>query len=157
MNKAVFLDRDGVINIERSEYTFNNDDVLWVADIAEAIQVLKNKGYLLIVITNQSGIAKSIYTHNHVEIIHNRIKNEVAKGAITEIYYCPHHPDFSKCLCRKPDSLMVEKSLARFNINPNLSFFVGDKQRDVDAGEKAGVKGVLIEQNTSILEWAKTL
>lgn len=157
MNKAIFLDRDGVINIERSEYTFNNDDVLWVPQIDEAIQVLKNKSYLLIVITNQSGIAKSIYTHKHVEIIHNRIKNEVAKGAITEIYYCPHHPDFSMCLCRKPNSSMVEKALARFNIDPNQSFFIGDKQRDIDAGEKAGVKGILIEQNTSILDWANSL
>ena len=78
--------------------------------------------------------------------------NEFTKNtiSISEIYYCIHHPDVSACICRKPDSLFVEKALARFDIDPQKSYFIGDKERDVEAGEKAGVTGILIEANVSL-------
>ena len=71
---------------------------------------------------------------------------------IEEIYYCVHHPETGSCLCRKPDSLHVEKALARFDIDPILSYFIGDKERDILAGEKVGVKGILIESNASLVD-----
>ena len=69
---------------------------------------------------------------------------------ISEIYYCPHHQEFTKCICRKPDSLLLEKAIARFNINPEKSFFIGDSKRDIMAAEKVGVKGFLIKKNEKL-------
>ena len=149
MNKAVFLDRDGVINRERGDYTYQLEDFV-LNDIIEALQIFQEKGYLLIVISNQSGISKGIYTHEQVNYLHLHLERVLKNNGIklTEIYYCPHHPDYSKCLCRKPDSLLLEKAIARFNINPAASYFIGDALRDITAGKKAGVKTILIEPNS---------
>ena len=149
--KAVFLDRDGVINVERG-YTHRLEDFVILPDLVEVLQLLQKKGYLLIVISNQSGIAKGLYKQSEVEILHKFMVDEFTKNGITlsEIYYCVHHPDVSKCICRKPDSLFVEKGLARFNIDPKKSYFIGDKERDTEAAEKGGVKGILIESNISL-------
>lgn len=151
MKKAVFLDRDGVINVERG-YTHRLEDFVILPDLIEVLQLLQKKGYLLIVISNQSGIAKGLYKQSDVEILHKFMVEEFTKNGIklSEIYYCVHHPDVTKCICRKPDSLFVEKGLARFNIDAKQSYFIGDKERDTEAAEKAGVKGILIEANTSL-------
>lgn len=150
-NKAVFLDRDGVINVERG-YTHRLEDFVILPDLIEVLQLLQKKGYLLIIVSNQSGIAKDLYTQAEVEILHQHLLGELNKNNIqlSEIYYCVHHSDVSRCICRKPDSLFVEKGLARFDIDPARSYFIGDKERDVEAGEKAGVKGILIEANISL-------
>ncbi len=151
MKKAVFLDRDGVINVERG-YTHRLEDFVILPDLLEVLQLFQKKGYLLIVISNQSGIAKGLYKQQEVEILHKFMVQEFTKNGIelSEIYYCVHHPDVSKCICRKPDSLFVEKALARFNIDAKQSYFIGDKERDTEAAEKAGVKGILIEANISL-------
>jgi len=151
MNKAIFLDRDGVINFERG-YTHKLEDFVILPDVIEALQLFLQKGYLLIVISNQSGIAKGLYKQSETEVLHKYMLEEFSKNNITisEIYYCVHHPDVSRCICRKPDSLFVEKAIARFNIDASQSYFIGDKERDTEAGEKAGVKGILIEANTPL-------
>jgi len=151
MNKAIFLDRDGVINVERG-YTHRLEDFIILPDVVEVLQLFQQKGYLLIIVSNQSGIAKELYKQAEVEVLHNFLVKEMSTNNIrfSEIYYCVHHPDVSRCICRKPDSLFVEKALARFNIDATKSYFIGDKERDVDAGEKAGVKGILIEANISL-------
>ena len=150
-NKAIFLDRDGVINVERG-YTSKLEDFVILPDLIEVLQILKQRGYLLIVVSNQSGIAKGLYTQNDVEVLHHFLINELSKNNVVldEIYYCVHHSDEGLCICRKPDSLFVEKAIARFDIEPSKSYFIGDKERDVQAGEKAGVKGILIEANISL-------
>lgn len=149
--KAVFLDRDGVINVERG-YTHRLEDFVILPDLIEVLQLLQAKGYLLIVVSNQSGIAKGLYKQSEVEVLHKFMMEEFVKNniKISEIYYCVHHPDVSKCICRKPDSLFVEKGLARFGIDAKKSYFIGDKERDTEAAEKAGVKGILIEANISL-------
>ncbi len=151
MNKAIFLDRDGVINVERG-YTHRLKDFVILPDLIEVLQLFQQKGYLLIIISNQSGIAKELYKQEEVEVLHDYLLNEFKKNKITisEIYYCVHHPDIGRCICRKPDSLFVEKGLARFNIDAKKSYFIGDKDRDIQAAEKAGVKGILIEANISL-------
>lgn len=151
MNKAIFLDRDGIINTERG-YTHRLEDFVILPDLMEVLQILQKRGYLFIVVTNQSGIAKELYTREDVEIIHAYMLEEFKKNniVISEVYYCVHHPDASRCICRKPDSLFVEKGLARFNIDASQSYFIGDKERDVEAGEKGGVKGIQIPSNTSL-------
>ena len=158
-NKAVFLDRDGIINMERGEYTYRPEDFVFVEGMIESLQLFQAQGFRLIVISNQSGIAKGIYTLEDVEILHRTLMNHMKENGIVidEIYYCPHHPDISACICRKPDSLLIEKALARFRISPSLSFFIGDRERDVKAAEKAGVKGILVESNSSLKEVVKEI
>jgi D-glycero-D-manno-heptose 1,7-bisphosphate phosphatase len=151
MNKAIFLDRDGVINFERG-YTYRLEDFVILPDVVEVLQKLKKEGFIFIVVSNQGGISKDLYTQENVETLHHYLTNELKKQDIhfAEIYYCVHHPDRSKCICRKPDSLFIEKGLARFNIDASKSYFIGDKERDVEAAEKAGVKGILIESNQAL-------
>ncbi len=150
-NKAIFLDRDGVINVERG-YTHRLEDFVILPDLIEVLQLLQEKGYLLIIVSNQSGVAKELYMQKDVEMLHDYLLIELKKNNITlsEIYYCIHHPDVSRCICRKPDSLFIEKALSRFDIDATTSYFIGDKERDVQAAEKAGVKGILIEANSSL-------
>src|SRR5689334_3049500 len=113
MNKAIFLDRDGVINRERGEYTYLLEDFKLNDGVIEVLQLFQAKGYLLIIISNQSGIAKGIYTKEQVNYLHLHMERVLKNKAIvlTEIYFCPHHPDFSKCLCRKPESILLEKAI----------------------------------------------
>lgn len=151
MNKAIFLDRDGVINFERG-YTYRLEDFVILPDVVEVLLHLKEKGFIFIIVSNQSGISKDLYTQNDVEILHTFLVTELKKHAIefAEIYYCVHHPDKTKCICRKPDSLFVEKGLARFNLDAKKCYFIGDKERDIEAAHKAGVKGILIESNQAL-------
>jgi D-glycero-D-manno-heptose 1,7-bisphosphate phosphatase len=152
MIKAIFLDRDGIIIKERGDYNYKPADIDIVEGITESLQELRKSGYIFIVITNQSGIAKGLYSHNRVKEIHKQLKAFFAMEniKIIDFYYCPHHPNSSVCICRKPDSLMLEKALARYNINPEESWFIGDNERDIDAGKKAGVKTLLVPSNADL-------
>ncbi|MFW6326845.1 MAG: D-glycero-alpha-D-manno-heptose-1,7-bisphosphate 7-phosphatase, partial [Bacteroidota bacterium] len=130
MNKAVFLDRDGVINNDTGHYyVYKPADLEINEGVTEFLKILQSKGYKLIVISNQGGIAKKMYNHEDVEKIHDILKLKLEKEGITldEIYYCPHHPDSENCICRKPESLMVETGMARFNVNKKEAFFIGDR------------------------------
>lgn len=151
MNKAIFLDRDGVINFERG-YTHRLEDFRILPGVMDVLRGWQAKGYLFVIVSNQSGIGKDLYKQEDVELIHGHLMDEFKKEGIqiAEVYYCVHHPDSGRCICRKPDSLFLEKAIARFAIDPARSFFIGDKDRDVEAGEKAGVKGILIEANTPL-------
>ncbi len=155
MNKAVFLDRDGVINRENGDYIFRQEDFVFTEGLFETLKEISRKGYLIIVVSNQGGIDKGMYKKEDTEKLHDRFLKEARKHgvAITEIYYCTHHPGHgSKCICRKPDSVLVEKALARFQIDASKSYFVGDKERDILAGQKAGVTGILVEENRPLGE-----
>ena len=149
MNKAVFLDRDGVINYDPDEYTYKLEETHVLDGIMGFCQELKRRGYLIIVITNQGGIDKKVYGFEEVEAIHSYLHGEFEKAGveITDYYYCPHHSALQKCMCRKPDSLMIERAIYKYNIDPSQSYFIGDKWRDVECGEKAGVKGIKIDVN----------
>jgi D-glycero-D-manno-heptose 1,7-bisphosphate phosphatase len=155
MNKAVFLDRDGVLNKELGDYVCRLEDFKVLGHNFKALKELQNGGYLLIVITNQGGLAKGWYTVDILNKMHDQLKKEYAEQGvlISEVYYCNHHPEYNgKCLCRKPGSLMLEKAVARFEIDASQSYFIGDRERDVLAGEAAGVKGILIDSDQPIGE-----
>ena len=136
-------------NPKDNYYVWKIEDFVFNEHIFKALKKYQEAGYLLIIISNQSGVAKGFYTKEDVGKLHNYMNQRFKEFDIfiSEIYYCPHHPDYTKCLCRKPDSLMLEKALARFNINPKQSFFIGDSQTDIQAAEKAGIKGILIKKN----------
>ena len=157
MKKAVFLDRDGVIIMEEGHYNYLAGHIVFVDGIVEALTELKKAGYIFIVITNQAGIAKRLYTHKDVRFLHQIIKDffKSFNITITDFFYCPHHETISHCICRKPDSLMLEKAIAFHNIDRDKSFFVGDSDRDVEAGMKAGVKSFKIKANSDLLEELK--
>lgn len=150
--KAIFLDRDGVINCERGDFTWRLNDFVLVDGLLPFLEALTEKGYDLVVITNQSGIAKGLYGHDEVRLLHAWLRSylQQQKIYIKEIYYCPHHPDHGQCLCRKPGSLMIEKALSRFNYDPALCYMIGDRERDVQAAEAAGIKGILVESNSNL-------
>ncbi|MFO7940439.1 MAG: HAD family hydrolase [Bacteroidales bacterium] len=155
MRKAIFLDRDGVINQERGDYTYRIDQFHFNPGVFEALKRAQDKGYMLIVITNQGGIAKKRYTHEDVDRVHDYMLKEFKKHgiAVQEVYYCPHHSDSENCLCRKPKPLLIEKALARFQVNPVASFFVGDRDRDVEAAERARIKGIKINSNDNLNDY----
>ena len=153
MRKAVFIDRDGVINDDRENYyIFRPQDFKINTGVLDALKKIQEKGYLLIVISNQGGIARGQYTKEEVDHLHLHFQNELLKhGAeITEFFYCPHHHTVENCLCRKPRPLMLQKALAKYNIDANNSYFIGDKKSDVEAGKLAGVKPILVKPNTDL-------
>ena len=153
----VLLDRDGVLNKEIGDYVYQLDKLEIIDGVVDVLKKCRDLGYIFVIVTNQSGIAKGIYDHAAVKLIHDKMnKHFLAEGIdIKEYYYCPHHPDYSQCLCRKPGSMMVEKALARFDIDPSKSFLVGDRDRDIEAGEAVGVTGVKIESNEGLTSLLK--
>jgi len=152
MRKIIFLDRDGVINFEPGEYTFEVDKFIIIKDLFGALKKLQKKGFEFIVITNQGGISKGIYNHNNVKLVHQFMLDEFrqAEVELLDVYYCPHHAINEKCICRKPNSLMLEKAIARYGVDKSKSYFIGDSRRDVLAAEKAGVVGIQIKANDSL-------
>lgn len=152
-NKAVFLDRDGVLNKERGEYTYKSRDFEWVPDSIEALKILSDNGFLLIIISNQGGISKKLYSKTDVMSIEKSITVPLEKEGIQilDSYYCPHHSAIEKCLCRKPKSLLLERAIAKYNIDPAQSFFIGDSVRDMVAGQRVAVKGILMQKNKGLL------
>ena len=148
--KAVFLDRDGVINLDITTYTWRVEDFKILDGVFESCKRFAEAGYKLIVITNQGGIDRGMYTHEDVDRLHRHMIRLFQDQGIEllEIYYCPHYDAVGKCLCRKPGSLLVEKAVARFGIDPAQSWFIGDRERDIESGKGAGVmNGILVDVN----------
>ena len=142
-NKAVFLDRDGVLNHEIGDYVWQPDKFIVMDGVPESLAQLKQAGYYLIVVTNQAGIAKGLYTAADVQACHAKL--QAACGNLLDaLYFAPAHPSVSESLLRKPDSLMLEKGLARFHLDPTQCWMVGDRYRDMEAGKKAGVRSILV-------------
>lgn len=145
-NKAVFVDRDGTINVN-VEYLNNPDDFQMYPGVAEGIKILRVNDFKIIVVTNQSGIARGYFTEEILDKIHQKMRKElIKKGAdIDGIYYCPHHPD-DNCECRKPNTGLLKKAVKDFDIDTGRSYMIGDRMLDVEAGYKMGLKTVLVPE-----------
>ena len=161
MTKCVFLDRDGVLNEDRTDYVYRVEDFVIPDGVVEGLRQLKAAGYLLIVITNQAGIAKGLYTREDVMRCHQYLQEQCGY-LIDDIYFSPHHPDYTtRSLTRKPDSLMLEKAIAKYNIDVKRSWMIGDAPRDMHAGRRVGVKTVQVRHTKNQLtagDWeAKSL
>ena len=157
MNRAVFLDRDGVINHDPGDYTKSLEEFKILPNVLEAFQLINKNKYRIILVTNQGGVAKGLYPVENVYEIHNYLRAEALKVGveIDEIYLAPYHDDYGNSLSRKPGSMMVERGLAKFQLIPSECVLVGDKARDLESGEKVGVPGIQIEVNGSLLEAMK--
>ena len=144
MNKAIFLDRDGVLNHDRADYVYRIEDFKIFEGVGEALQLLKNAGYFLVVITNQSGIAKGIYTQKAVFDCFDYLQSQTGH-LIDDMYFCPHHPNFDKvCDCRKPGHQMLTDAMQKHNIDASKSYMIGDSKRDITAGNNASLTTIHI-------------
>lgn len=155
--KIAFLDRDGVLNKEIGRHVSDINDFEILPGVVPALQLLSKKAYKLVVITNQSGIGLGLYGHVDVANFHQKLISHFADNGIEllEIFYCPHHPSTCKCLCRKPEGLMVEKALAKYKAKPQECIMFGDRERDVLAAEANGVRGVLMPSNGSLYQFVE--
>lgn len=155
---AIFLDRDGVIVRERGEHTWRMQDFEVLPTVAEALKAIRAADKLSVLITNQSGIGLGLYGHAEVERLHIYLHAHLAQqgAAIDAVYYCPHHPTQGRCLCRKPGSLLLERAIARYRIDPSASVMIGDRDRDVEAAGAVGVRGILVEANAPLMDVLKT-
>lgn len=147
---AVFLDRDGVLN-EDSGYVHRVETFTWIEGAREAVRRLRELGYLTVLVTNQSGIARGLYGLAQFEALQRHIARQLsdAGGALDAVYYCPHLPGGVvapygvECDCRKPRPGMLLRAAQELRLDLSRSLMIGDKQSDMDAARAAGVRGIL--------------
>ncbi|MEQ8302439.1 MAG: HAD-IIIA family hydrolase [Cyclobacteriaceae bacterium] len=142
-NSCVFLDRDGVLNVDRPSYAYRIEHFNIIEGVPEALARLKKAGNLLIVVTNQSGISQGIYTQQEMETCHQFLQ-EKCLGLIDHFYFSPYHPKVTESLSRKPGSLLFEKAIAKFSIDTGRSWMIGDRGRDLVPAKKLGIKTIQI-------------
>jgi D-glycero-D-manno-heptose 1,7-bisphosphate phosphatase len=156
MKKAIFLDRDGVINLEKKDYVKSIKEFQIIDKVPKAIVELKKKGFLVIVITNQSAINRGRLTIKILNEIHNHLQ-EILKDndtSIDDFYFCPHRPD-ENCLCRKPKPGLLLQAAKHHKIDLKNSFFIGDSQTDIEAAKDAGCKYILLKNNQKLMDIVK--
>lgn len=149
--KAVFLDRDGTINVE-VQYLSAVADFQFIPEVPQALKRLKDAGFLLVVVTNQSGIGRGYYDEAALDAIHSHMHAELAGfgAAIDACYFCPHHPEHAiapylkECGCRKPLPGMLQQAADDLDIDLAASFMIGDKLADVEAGINAGCTPLMV-------------
>ncbi len=146
-NKAVFLDRDGTIMVDVG-YAHDPDQVQLLAGVGPALVEFKKRGFLLVLVSNQSGIGRGMITQDEADRVHRRLEELLAKEAVRldAAYYCPHRPE-DACACRKPAVELFLRAAAEWDIDLAASFMVGDKLTDAEAGRNAGCFSILLGQD----------
>ena len=157
---AVFLDRDGTINVEKN-YLYRIEDWEWIPGAKEAITQLNEAGFLVVVVSNQAGIARGLYTEQDVNFLHKHVSTELMceGGKIDAYYFCPHHPEHGEnraCECRKPSPNMLIEAARALNIDLAKSWMLGDEVVDVQAGQLAGVSTILVRTGYGEVESGKS-
>ncbi|MBO7328545.1 MAG: HAD family hydrolase [Lentisphaeria bacterium] len=146
--KAFFLDRDGVLNVEIG-YLHEAEKTILLPGVAEALQLIHQAGFMVIVVTNQSGVAKKMYPVENIHQVHARLQRLLLgfspESAADAWYYCPHDPAVTgKCSCRKPEPGMLLQAAADFDVDLSESYMIGDRIHDLFAGVNAGCAGVCL-------------
>ena len=162
-DKAVFFDRDGVLNVD-VDYLYRIEDLVWVDGAREALAYLSKLGYKIFVVTNQSGVARGYYTIEDMNKLHAHMTSELEKcGAkVEKFYYCPHHKEGKiteyaiDCDCRKPKPGMILQAFVENDLDKEACFLIGDSKRDVEAAEAADIKGYFFKGG-SLLEFVKNI
>lgn len=152
MTPIVFFDRDGVLNADIG-YLWRREDFVWMPGAAETIRLFNSLGWRVVVVTNQSGVARGYYRETDVQSLHAWMNEELASmgGHVDQFLYCPHHPQGilpeyrCDCDCRKPQPGMILRGLAEQSADPTRCILIGDKESDLQAATAAGVKGYLFE------------
>lgn len=163
MNAAIFFDRDGVLNAEVG-YLWQIERFAWIDGARDAIKFCNERGLLVVVVTNQSGIARGMYTAADVAKLHDFMQKSLSEvGAhIDAFYFCPHHPEgvvpeFAvTCDCRKPKPGMILRACEELQINPAQSILFGDSQRDIDSARAAGLRDGILFTGGNLFEIVKT-
>jgi D-glycero-D-manno-heptose 1,7-bisphosphate phosphatase len=155
LNKAVFLDRDGVINevkTKRVKFVNKPEQFYFLEGVKEAVKLLTASGYQLFVVTNQGGVGLGYLSHEHLQTIHEYMVGELetAGGKIYEVSCCTHKPH-EGCACRKPEPGMILDLSEKYDLDLSSSFMIGDREPDIEAGRKAGCKTILISDSPSLL------
>ena len=157
MKKALFLDRDGVINVEK-DYLYKIEDFEFIDGIFELCKHYQELGYLIFIVTNQSGIARDYYSEKDFNTLTTWMLDEFLKNSITisKVYYCPHYPDISgECSCRKPNPGMLLKAKEEFDLDMANSIIIGDKERDIEAGLNAGLRETYLFDESKLVQESK--
>lgn len=158
--KVVFLDRDGVINKKalENDYVKNWSEFEFLPGAIEALKLLTQNGYDIHIVTNQRGIARGMMSEHDLKVIHERLREELEKhdAKISQIYYCPHGSD-NGCECRKPKPGLLFQAAREHNLNLTKAVFIGDDERDLQAGDAAGCKTVLVEPGKDLLQIVTSL
>ncbi|HYG49298.1 MAG TPA: HAD family hydrolase [Flavobacteriales bacterium] len=151
-NRAIFFDRDGVLIHEDGEYTFTPEKLKINEGAVDFLGEVKKRGYLLFVITNQGGVGKGLYTKDDVVNMHALLQKTFDKAGvhIEKYLVCVHHPISSNCLCRKPESLLLERAIALYDLDVKASYLIGDRDRDVEAARRTGINPLLVTSNSSL-------
>ncbi len=163
LRPAVFFDRDGVLNRDAG-YVHRPEDFEWIEDAPEAIRWFMERGYLVFVVTNQSGVARGYYDENAVHALHRWMNAELAKrgAAIDAFYLCPHFPGGTvaayaiTCDCRKPQPGMIRQAMREWKVDAARSLLIGDRESDIAAAQAAGVAGFLYSGG-SLLDLARSV
>jgi D-glycero-D-manno-heptose 1,7-bisphosphate phosphatase len=160
MNKAVFLDRDGVINRNPAEHDYvkSLEELFLNPEIEDSIRYIKDQGYLVIVISNQQGIGKGLITEEILESIHQEININLKRveAKIDAFYWCGHLKE-DNCGCRKPKPGLLTQAIKDWNIDKESSFFIGDRESDLMAGKGAGIETHIVKTNSSIYSLVKEI
>lgn len=151
MKRAIFLDRDGTLNVDVG-YLHRLEDLELFPWTADALRLLKRAGYTLVVVTNQSGIAQGLIDPGFIQICHDEMRARLERGGadLDALYYCTHHPRGSikelavECRCRKPSPGMVEDAVRDLGVDPTQSWVIGDKWLDVNLGRAVGARSILV-------------
>ncbi|MHC4711778.1 MAG: D-glycero-beta-D-manno-heptose 1,7-bisphosphate 7-phosphatase [Planctomycetota bacterium] len=151
-SKAVFLDRDGTVNTEE-DFLSDPEKLRLESGAVEGLKILRDAGFTLVVVSNQSGVARGLFSEDDVARISERLGHLLAEDGVNieRFYYCPHHPEGSEpeyslqCQCRKPSPGMLLRAADELDIDPAASYMVGDRARDLEAGRRAGTQTVLVK------------
>jgi len=155
--KAIFLDRDGTINVDYG-YVHEKEKLNFIDGAIEALNLLQSNGYLLIIITNQSGVGRKMYSLKVAETFRNYFLKELKdRGVNINGYYSCYHSPEEHCICRKPSPFLINKACTNRNIDKSKSFIIGDKDSDVQCGKNANVEGLKITEEKNLLYWAKKI
>ncbi|HXL50392.1 MAG TPA: HAD family hydrolase [Candidatus Limnocylindrales bacterium] len=154
-SKAVFLDRDGVLTRERSDYVKTPNELEVLPGIGPPLRDLRNMGFRLVIVTNQSVVGRGLATDEQMARIHEKLQSELKRMgcSVDAIYYCPHLPS-AGCSCRKPEPGLIMRAAKDLGIDVASSWMIGDKEIDLEAAKRAGCRGVRVETNLGDLQQA---